>query len=338
MKKIAFILIFMLLLQGAAFAEGDADISIATEAETAVLAAPETETAVETETEAETETEPEPAPEPAPVPVNIVNAANTVNLYVFGNKISLSSYPVLIGNTLMLPIREYLLHLGAGDYTADGENSITITYGDKIASFTVGSKNAVLNYYDVELPEAPFYLDGIVYAPVGTICQSLGFSYIEVSERGKIKSYSGIPTDTVEAQKAEARINGLNLSSETPYLIWVNKSSYTVHAFLGGKNNWKEIYCCRCAIGASGSPTVTGTFKYFSRESRWSYENFYVGPIMRFYGSYAIHSTLLKYDGSDYNNAVGVRNSHGCVRVRPGDIAWLIYYIPLKTTVYVTER
>ena len=42
--------------------------------------------------------------------------------------------------------------------------------------------------------------------------------------------------------------------------------------------------------------------------------------------------------GVDYNNAVGVKISHGCVRVRPNDLAWLIFYVPLRSTVYVSEK
>lgn len=147
--------------------------------------------------------------------------------------------------------------------------------------------------------------------------------------------YADLPENELASEKS---VNAKDLPSETPYLIWVNKSKYTVYVFLGENKNWREVYSCKCAIGAQGSPTKTGVFKYISRESRWTYPKFYVGPIMRFYGSYAIHSTLLKYDGSDYNNAVGVKNSHGCVRVRPDNLNWLISYVPLKTTIYVSEN
>ena len=316
MKKIAFALMFMFLMQGTVFAEEEvADISASAEKEV--------------EVEAETEVaEPEITD----------NGIRYVNLYVSGDGISLSSYPVFVGDTLMLPMKEFLSHLDANDFSVDSENQITITYGEKIIAMYLDSTKAFLNNTEAELPKAPFLSGDIVYAPAEIVCKNLGFIYYTVTDGQKMTLYADAPIDTDSARNSEKRVNELNLSSETPCLIWVNKSNFTVHAFLGEKNNWHEVYTCKCAIGAPGSPTVTGTFKYFSRESRWSYDKFYVGPIMRFHGSYAIHSTLLKYDGTDYNNAVGVKNSHGCVRIRPNDIAWLISYIPLKTTVYVSER
>ncbi len=360
MKKIALALVFTLLIQGAVFAEGEENaavpvISEATEvepeAETAIDAEAETETeasaGAESETvpksesetaELETEAEAEKEAETETEEESPDNGIKFVDLYVFGNGITLSSYPVFVGDTLMLPIKEYLSHIGANDFSVDSENQITITYGEKIVAMYPDSNKAILNNTEAELPAAPFLSGDTVYAPAESVCKALGFIYIANISGKKMTVYSDIPADSDGVRNSEKRINGLNLSSETPYLIWVNKSEYTVHTFLGEKNNWREVYTCKCAIGAPGSPTVTGTFKYFSRESRWTYDKFYVGPIMRFYGSYAIHSTLLKYDGTDYNNAVGVKNSHGCVRVRPNDLAWLIFYVPLRSTVYVTEK
>lgn len=349
MKKIAFALIFLLLMQGTVFAEKEVDeISATAETEAAVEAEPEADISEEAEPEAEAaaeaaeeaaeEAEPEPETEAETEPEVTNNGIKLVDLYVFGNGIILSSYPVFDGDTLMLPIKEYLSHIGANDFSIDSENQITITYGEKIIAMYLDSNKAILNNTETELPAAPFLSGDTVYAPAEAVCKALGFIYIANINGQKMTVYADIPVNSDEVRNSEKRINSLNLSSETPYLIWVNKSEYTVHTFLGEKNNWREVYTCKCAIGAPNSPTVTGTFKYFSREKRWTYDKFYVGPIMRFYGGYAIHSTLLKYDGTDYNNAVGVKISHGCVRVRPNDLAWLIFYVPLRSTVYVTEK
>ena len=58
---------------------------------------------------------------------------------------------------------------------------------------------------------------------------------------------------------------------------------------------------------------------------------------MVFYGNYALHSTLLRYDGTPYNNNVGVKLSLGCVRCQPKYINWMADYVPIGSTVYVTE-
>ena len=58
---------------------------------------------------------------------------------------------------------------------------------------------------------------------------------------------------------------------------------------------------------------------------------------MRFYKGYAMHSTLVRYDGTDYDPRLGMMISHGCIRMKPADIQYLWDTIPLYTKVYVTE-
>lgn len=313
MKKVLFLLIFALLVPVYAFAEGEENTATIEEiSEDLEIAedAPDTE-------------EPEDT------------SINFVNLYVFGNGISLSLPPVFEDATLMLPIKEFLSHLGTNDFSVDEENQVTVTYGSNIVALHIDSVSAVLRGETCELSAAPFLVNDTVYAPAEAVCKSLGFTFKSSVDGRTMFVYADIPENETFSEKA---VNSRDLPSETPYLIWVNKSKYTVYVFLGENGNWREVYSCKCAIGAPSSPTVTGVFKYISRESRWTYDKFYVGPIMRFYGSYAIHSTLLKFDGSDYNNTVGVKNSHGCIRVRPPELSWLISYVPLKTTVYVSEN
>ncbi|MBR4721126.1 MAG: L,D-transpeptidase family protein [Clostridia bacterium] len=304
MKKLSFLLIFMLLFQTFAFAEDELSESISSEDE------------IKEDTAKKA-------------------SINLVNLYVFDNGIELSSFPVFENETLMLPIKEFLSHLGANDFSVDSENQITITYGKNISALYLDSTKAVLNGENVELPAAPFLVGETVYAPAELVVKSLGFTFKSDASDTAMSVYADLPENELVSEKC---VNSMDLPSDTQYLVWVNKSKYTVYVFLGKNGNWRQIYSCKCSIGAADSPTVTGTFKYFSRESRWTYDDFYVGPIMRFYEGYAIHSTLLKFDGTDYNNAVGVKNSHGCVRVRPENLGWLVSYVPLKTTVYVSEN
>ncbi len=131
-------------------------------------------------------------------------------------------------------------------------------------------------------------------------------------------------------------INERNISSDTNYLIWVSKSEFTVRIYTGEKGNWDFVAGFPCAIGAPGTPTCEGVFKYYQHQKMWPYANYYCGPIMRFNGGYALHSTLIRYNGVPYDNRVGVKISHGCVRLRPENINWMAATIPLYTTVYVT--
>lgn len=137
---------------------------------------------------------------------------------------------------------------------------------------------------------------------------------------------------------AEKFVTSRNIKSNTDYLVWVSKKNFTVYVFLKRDYGWDCIRKIPCSIGAPNTPTVTGEFTYHQYQEKWSYKNYYVGPVMRFYNGYAIHSTLVRYDGTDYDARLGQQISHGCVRVYPTEARWLTDYVPLGTKVYVTEE
>lgn len=137
---------------------------------------------------------------------------------------------------------------------------------------------------------------------------------------------------------AEKFAKANNFDSNTDYLIWVSKNNYTVSVFLKRDYGWDCIRQIACSIGAPSTPTVTGEFTYYQYHNRWSYNKYYVGPVMRFYNGYAIHSTLVNYDETDYDARLGKKISLGCVRVLPKDARWLTDYVPLGTKIYVTEE
>ncbi|MCH5187279.1 MAG: L,D-transpeptidase family protein [Oscillospiraceae bacterium] len=181
---------------------------------------------------------------------------------------------------------------------------------------------------------APQFIDGGLYVPVADVASYFGCP-IDYSDNGTALNLS-LGYATVGQTADEKLINSKNVSSDTDYLIWVSKSEFTVRVYQGTNGSWKRINSFACAIGAPSSPTIEGTFKYYQYQPRWEYAAYYVGPVMRFYRGYAIHSTLLRYNGTDYDGRTGVKISHGCVRVRPENINWLVDTIPLNTTVYVT--
>lgn len=137
---------------------------------------------------------------------------------------------------------------------------------------------------------------------------------------------------------AEAFVNNSGVASKTNYLIWVSKKDYKVSVFLGSKGNWQYVQSFDCAIGAPSTPTITGQFEYYMYQPRWTYDTYYVGPVMRFAkGGYAMHSTLLRYNGTPADGRLRMKISHGCIRLAPNSINWLADYIPLTTRVYITE-
>ena len=146
------------------------------------------------------------------------------------------------------------------------------------------------------------------------------------------------PITATDKYYKEKHVNDLAVWSNTPYLIWVSKANYTVNVFYRDNGRWNLTSEFPCAIGASSSPTVTGQFIYHQYQPKWYYDGYYVGPVMRFYGGYALHSTLIYDSGKDKDPRVGKRISLGCVRLRPNDINWLAENIPLDTKIYITEN
>ena len=218
---------------------------------------------------------------------------------------------------------------------AEGTLSLTSQTGGHTMQFWADNIYAVRDGVGFNLSAAPFVENGVMYIPLYETATHFACNYKDAdgTYRRKITLTPSVyANDIVNA----SFVNGKGISSRTNYLIWVSKSDYKVNVYLGSKGAWRHIKSIDCAIGAPGSPTIEGSFEYYQQQSRWTYGSYYCGPIMRFRGPYAIHSTLIKYNGEPYDNRVRAKISHGCVRVRPDDINWLVSYIPLNTRVYVT--
>ncbi len=181
---------------------------------------------------------------------------------------------------------------------------------------------------------APEYIDGVMCVPVVDVAEAFDCP-IKYSDNGRdLRLFLGRCSEAFSI--TEKLINSRNIASQTDYMVWVSKSEYTVRVFRRKEGSWRMVNSFLCAIGAPSSPTCEGTYRYYQYQTRWEYPNYYCGPIMRFNGGFAIHSTLRRYDGSDYDGRVGMKISHGCIRVRPENIAWLVDTVPLYSTIYIT--
>lgn len=138
--------------------------------------------------------------------------------------------------------------------------------------------------------------------------------------------------------RAEEFVNAKGYTSKTDYLIWISKSDFKVTLFKkdsSGKWAYRDSFLC--SIGAPGTPTVEGQFEYIQYQKAWYYpEGFWCGPIMRFYRGYAIHSTLIRNSGGYYDSRLGMKISHGCVRLHPDNINYLVDVTPMYTAIVVT--
>lgn len=261
---------------------------------------------------------------------------HAVVIYSEGNILSLSPDARLINGVTMVPVKAVGNAMGLIVRYDAAYNSVVCEIGDSQAIFNIGMAYATILGEDVYLPETCVEIDDTAFVPVRTLAEAFG-STVEAFEFGDHIDVCLSEATVVTEFMNRTPVNRWGISSRTAYLVWVDKSNYRVHVYTGSKNRWIEQKCFPCALGAPGTPTITGSFEYQYKASRWEYSGYYVGPCLVFHGGYALHSTLLRYDGTPYDNRVEVQISHGCIRLHKPDIDWLASYLPVGSRIYITE-
>ena len=257
-------------------------------------------------------------------------------VYANGKILNLWPEAMLINDIAMVPVKAVANELGIKVRYDEAYNSIVCEVGKKQAIFNVGTAYATIMGTDMYMPANCEITDDTAYVPVRTLADAFGCSIEAIDFGDHIDVVIG-ESSIVNEYYNSIPVNKWGISSRTNYMVWIDKSDYMVRVYKGSKGRWEEIKSFMCAIGAPGSPTITGSYEYQYRMAQWSYPGYYVGPCLVFHGNYAIHSTLLQYNGAPYDNRVGVMISHGCVRVRKDDINWLDRNLPLKSRIYITQ-
>ena len=193
---------------------------------------------------------------------------------------------------------------------------------------------ALKNYVGYNLNRPAFEVGGIGYLPLRDIAETFGCGYSVTETENEVKIHT--TPSVYRTNQFEDFVNAQGYESRTDYLIWVSKKDFKVYLFKGEKGYWTVQGSYPCTIGTDSTPTIEGQFEYIERLNRWTYPNFYCGPIMRFYNGYALHSTLYNYNGTLYDNRVGMKLSHGCIRLHPEDINYLVATVPFKTKIVIT--
>ncbi len=251
--------------------------------------------------------------------------------------VTLSLYPAarLINGVAMVPIRQLAEYIGF-DVEYNGDYNVEIvSLGTNKIYFNVDTAYTTVFGTDTYAKAPTQTIDGTVYVSLRTFADAIG-SELTVTEYptsfGIVMKSSAFVNDYFLSNP----VNQWGISSRTGYLVWVSKGEYKVRLYKGKQYQWKQIYEAPCAIGSPGTPTITGSFEY-QYKTQWNYNGYYVGPCLVFYGGYALHSVLLKYDNTEYDGRTGVQISHGCVRLKKKDIDRIANTIPLKTRIYVTN-
>lgn len=147
------------------------------------------------------------------------------------------------------------------------------------------------------------------------------------------------PTSTALLQNLNTQtINTLDISSSTPYFIYVNLAEQKTYVYEGSTNNWALEKELECSTGIEGKETPKGVYTVTGRGDWFFSDEFQQGGKywVQFWGDYLFHS--LPYDETqstvlDYT--LGEPASHGCIRLTVEDSKWLFENMPDNTKVII---
>ena len=257
-------------------------------------------------------------------------------MYVSGNFLEdISPRARIVDGVSMMPVRAIGEAMGLKVKYDPDYDSVVCSVGNNQVIFNAGSAYTTIFGNDTYAPHATVYIEGSLFVPVRTLAEAFNSS-LDVLDFGDHLDVVIGESPMVVEYRNSTPVNKYGISSRTNYLVWVSKHEYKVRVYQGQQYNWELLKEFPCALGAWNTPTITGQFEIIER-TQWDYPGYYVGPVLRFYNGYALHSTLLYYGGGEYDGRVGVNISHGCVRLHPQDINWIAATVPFYTRVYITE-
>lgn len=126
-------------------------------------------------------------------------------------------------------------------------------------------------------------------------------------------------------------------SSDTQYLILVNKSLHRVAIYQGSKNNWQEIKYWPCVVGKPSTPTPSGTFKLKGR-CQWFGEGHKCWWATKIEGVYFFHTQIYYWDDAPRKILDGTMDaaaSLGCIRLEEPNAYFIYKEVPRGTTVHI---
>ena len=143
----------------------------------------------------------------------------------------------------------------------------------------------------------------------------------------------------VSSAEASMSAKAQNYSSNTDYIILVNRSTHKLGLYEKKTGGWDEMLYVSCGDGAPSTPTIEGVFRILNKAYYFDSDNVRCFYACRFDTSgYWLHTILYAQTSSPkyvQDGRLGVAVSHGCVRLAT-DVAKYIYYnIPVGTAVVV---
>ena len=216
-------------------------------------------------------------------------------------------------------------------FTKDMQTSVTMGFKLTYENPSTGETEEL--YKEVTVPIENYSDEWYYERDVNRVLNLVSSTY-----RGNYTTAYAVNGDYSQTEK-EIWINAKGYSSNTQYLLWINRAYQHVNVFQGSKGNWKMIKSFLVGTGAASTPTPTGlTTVSYKSAAGWTTGSYTVRPVVGFYPGtgYAFHSRLC-YPGTDteYDFSAGYPVSHGCVRMYKSDINWIYNNIPVGTAVVI---
>ncbi len=128
-----------------------------------------------------------------------------------------------------------------------------------------------------------------------------------------------------------------SFSSDTQYLILVNRGLHRVAIYQGSKGNWSEIKYWPCVVGKASTPTPTGTYKIKGRFD-WFGAGHKCWWATQIYDVYYFHTQIYYWDDAPKKILDGTMDaaaSLGCIRLEEPNAYFIYTQIPRGTTVHI---
>ena len=138
---------------------------------------------------------------------------------------------------------------------------------------------------------------------------------------GKTNSYDSVK-DSI-GQRAQG------FSSGTKYLVLVNRDQHKVAVFQRISGAWELVQYYSCVVGASGSPTITGTYRTTGLKKTNLSTDSRARWCTQINGGYFFHSILAS------ESELGKNLSHGCIRLPVNGAKWIYNNIGSGTTINI---
>lgn len=145
-----------------------------------------------------------------------------------------------------------------------------------------------------------------------------------------------VPASAASLADIEAFANSNGFASDTKYMMWVNTKTCHTYIFTGEKGSWKLYKDMLCTVGKASTPTKKGTFKLGGRGTSFrAGSNTICRYWTRIYGGYLFHTVLLDNKGNIQDGRLGMKLSHGCVRLSIENALFVYNNMPSGTTVFI---